>query len=78
MRFYLTGIDVDKREIYMTSQEDESLVVTIDASAEAWSGSEDDIEVLNAPNGATVYYTDVDGSRTYKNYLFSEEGAKIV
>ena len=78
MRFYLTGIDEGKREIYMTSEEDKSLVITIDASEEAWSGSEMDVEILKTPNGATIYYTAADGSKTYKNYLFSEDGYEIV
>ncbi len=78
MRYHLTGIDEGKREIYMVADDDETLTVTIDASGEAWSGSEKDIEVLNAPNGATVYYIDDDGARTYKNYRFGPEGVEIV
>ena len=78
MRYHLTGIDEDKRAIYMVADEDASLTVTIDATDEAWSGKEGDIEVLNAPNGATVYYLTEDGSSTYKNYRFEDGVAKIV
>ena len=78
MRYHLTGINEEKREIYMIADEDENLTVTIDASGEVWSGKETDIEVLNAPNGATVYYLADDGSRTYKNYRFEDGVAKIV
>lgn len=78
MRYHLTGIDEGKREIYMVADDDASLTVTINAADEAWSGSEKDIEILNAPNGATVYYIADDGSRTYKNYRFGPEGVEIV
>ena len=77
MRFHLTGVDEDKREIYMIA-DDESFSVTIDATDEAWSGKASDLEVLNAPNGATVYYLADDGSKTFKNYRFDSDGAKIV
>lgn len=77
MHFYLTGIDEAKHEIYM-SAEDKSFEVTINAADEKWTGKETDIEVMPVPNGATVYYTDDNGERSYKNYLFSEEGAREV
>lgn len=75
MYFYLTAIDEAKREICF-SAEDKSFTVVIDAANEAWTGKETDLEVVKVPNGATVYYTDDTGERTYKNYLFSPEGAK--
>ena len=78
MRYHLTGIDEDKREIYMVADDDDSLVITINAADEAWSGSASDIEVLNSPGGATVYYIADDGTSTYKNYRFTEAGAEIV
>lgn len=78
MRYHLTGIDEEKREIYMVADDDETLTVTIDASDEAWSGSEKDIEVLNAPDGATVYYIADDGTSTFKNYRFGLKGVEIV
>lgn len=77
MYYILTGIDQDKKEIYFQS-EDKKIEVTVDGSAEAWTGQETDVEVITAPNGATVYYYDEGGNESYKNYLFSAEGAKIV
>lgn len=77
MRYHLTGIDEEKREIYMAA-DDESCNVTIDASEEAWTGKASDIEVLNASNGATVYYIADDGTKTFKNYRFGAEGVSVV
>ena len=77
MRYHLTGINEDERKIFM-SADDGSLDVVIDAADEVWSGKATDLEVLNAPNGATVYYLADDGSRTYKNYRFSAEGVQVV
>lgn len=77
MYFHLTEIDEGNRAIKLQA-EDKSYEVCIDASDAAWTGKETDIEVVNVPNGATVYYTDDTGERTYKNYLFSPEGAKEV
>ena len=77
MRFHLTGVDEEKREIYMIA-DDKSFTVTIEAQDEAWSGKASDIEVLNAPNGATVYYLADDGSKTYKNYRFDADGVTVV
>ena len=78
MRYHLIGINEDTREISMVADDDENCVVVINAAEEAWSGKETDIEVLNAPNGATVYYLADDGSRTYKNYRFENGKATIV
>ena len=78
MRYYLTGIDEGKREIYMTAQEDESLSVTIDASDAAWTGVETDLEVVPAVDGATVYYWDAEGNKTFKNYRFTADGVVAV
>lgn len=77
MRFYLTGIDEEKHEICM-SAEDKSCTVVIDASGEAWTGKGEDVEVLEVPSGATIYYRDADGNQTYKNYLLGPDGAKQV
>ncbi len=77
MRYHLTGVDEGKREIYM-SADDKSLDVVIDAGDEEWTGKETDLEVLNAPNGATVYYIADDGSRSYKNYRFDADGVTVV
>ena len=78
MRYHLIGVNEDTREISMVADEDENCIVVINAADEAWSGKETDIEVLNAPNGATVYYLADDGSRTYKNYRFEDGKATIV
>ena len=78
MRYHLTNVDEDKREICMTADDNEECVIAIDASGEAWSGKAADIEVLNAPDGATVYYQADDGTRTYKNYRFEDGKATIV
>lgn len=78
MRYHLIGVNEDTREISMVADDDENCIVVINASEEAWSGKETDIEVLNAPNGATVYYLADDGSRTYKNYRFEDGKATIV
>ncbi|HAM14380.1 MAG TPA: hypothetical protein DCP91_00650 [Eggerthellaceae bacterium] len=77
MRFHLTGIDEGKRQIHMAA-DDKSMDVTIDAAGEAWTGKATDLEVLNAPNGATVYYIADDGTKSYKNYRFDAEGATVV
>lgn len=77
MYYYLTEINEEKREIHLKA-EDKSHDVVIDAADAAWTGIQTDVEVVNVPNGATVYYTDDTGERTYKNYLFSPEGAKEV
>lgn len=77
MRYHLTGVDEGKREIYMIA-DDESCNITISAADEAWSGKASDIEVINAPDGATVFYLDGEGNQTYKNYRFGPEGATIV
>ena len=78
MRYHLTGVNEEKREIYMVADDDETMAVTINAADEAWSGKDSDIEVLNAPSGATVYYLADDGSRTYKNYRFEGCEVKVV
>ena len=78
MRYHLTGIDEEKREIYMVADDDPTCTVTINAADEVWTGKETDIEVLNAPDGATVYYIADDGTRTYKNYRFEGGQTKIV
>jgi len=77
MRYHLTGVDEEKRAINMAA-DDGSSTVTIDAADEAWSGKDTDLEILNAPNGATVYYIADDGTRTYKNYRFDADGVKAV
>lgn len=78
MRYHLIGVNEDTREISMVADDDENCIVVINAAEEAWSGKDTDIEVLNAPNGATVYYLADDGSRTYKNYRFEDGKATIV
>ena len=72
--YHLTGIDEGKREIYVAN-DDETITVTIDASQAAWTGKETDLEIIMAPNGATVYYYDENGAESYKNYQFGEDGA---
>ena len=78
MRYHLINIDETKREIYMVADEDESCIVTINATDEAWTGNAADLEILNAPDGATVYYIADDGTRTYKNYRFENGQVNIV
>ena len=62
MRYHLTGVDEGKREMYMIA-DDESCNITISAADEAWSGKASDIEVINAPDGATVFYLDGEGNQ---------------
>ncbi|MBQ9068341.1 MAG: hypothetical protein IJ131_04645 [Eggerthellaceae bacterium] len=77
MRYVLIEVNEEKREIVFES-EDKAYTVTVDASGEAWSGKETDLEVLTSPGGATIYYYEADGKESYVNYRFTQAGAEKV